>query len=98
MSDAAVEARRFFISGKVQGVFFRDYTRREAERLGLAGYALNLDDGRVEVLAQGAPADLDALARWLADGSPASRVDQVNAEPAVEQVESGFATGWRQPG
>ncbi len=43
------EARRFTVQGRVQGVWFRDSTRREAERLGITGYAINLPDGNVEV-------------------------------------------------
>ena len=58
-------ARRFTVHGRVQGVFFRDSTRREAQRLGINGHAVNLADGTVEVLAAG-PADaLAELERWL---------------------------------
>lgn len=77
------ETRRWLFSGRVQGVFFRESTRRQAEPLGLTGYAINLDDGRVEVLAQGEPAALDSLADWLTSGPPAARVDQLTeADPA----------------
>ena len=76
--------RRFFISGRVQGVFFRASTRAEARRLGLTGFAVNLDDGRVEVLAVGDEAKLDALAVWLKRGPPAARVDSiVEADPGA---------------
>ena len=73
-------ARRFYISGRVQGVFFRAGTRDEAQRLGLNGHALNLPDGRVEVLAIGPVAALDELAQWLKNGPPRARVDEVQAE------------------
>ena len=53
MTSTNTIAMRFLISGKVQGVFFRASTRAEAERLGVQGYAINLPDGRVEVLAVG---------------------------------------------
>lgn len=85
---------RFLVRGRVQRVGFRAATRAQALRLGLSGHARNLDDGRVEVLAQGAPQQLDALARWLEVGPTLARVDAV-ARLAVEgdAVFSGFATG-----
>ena len=67
-------AARFLVSGKGQGVWFRASTRDEALRLGLRGYARNLDDGRVEVLAAGDAAAIDALATWLRHGPPLARV------------------------
>lgn len=73
--------RRFFVRGHVQGVFFRASTAEQARRLGLVGFARNLDDGRVEVLAAGSAASLDALAGWLAEGPPRARVDAVDARP-----------------
>ena len=66
--------------GRVQGVFFRASTRSEALRLGLTGYAKNLPDGSVEVLACGADPALDELERWLHAGPPAARVDAVTRE------------------
>ena len=57
------EARVFTVYGRVQGVWFRDSTRREAERLALTGYAINLPDGNVEVLAWGTPESLRELGR-----------------------------------
>jgi acylphosphatase len=72
---AATAARRFFVSGRVQGVFFRASTARRAQELGLNGVARNLADGRVEVLAVGDPAALDRLAEWLRTGPPRARVD-----------------------
>ena len=70
-------ATRFYVSGKVQGVFFRGSTEKEALRLGITGSAINLDDGRVEVLALG-PADaVDRLAAWLSHGPQWAHVDGV---------------------
>jgi acylphosphatase len=77
-------AARFLVAGKVQGVWFRASTREEALRLGLRGYARNLDDGRVEVLATGAAGAIDALAEWLQHGPPLARVDQLRRHPAGE--------------
>lgn len=65
------------VSGRVQGVYFRAHTRREAQRLGLLGYALNRPDGRVAVVAEGERAALESLLAWLHRGSPESRVDRV---------------------
>ena len=64
----AHEARLFTVHGRVQGVWFRDSTRREAERLAIAGHAINLPDGKVEVLACGSPErdDLEKLEREMA--------------------------------
>ncbi|HVJ63291.1 MAG TPA: acylphosphatase, partial [Tahibacter sp.] len=63
-------AVRFVVAGRVQGVFFRASTRQEALRLRLTGYAKNLPDGRVEVLAMGDAAAIAELERWLTLGPP----------------------------
>jgi len=73
--------RRYFVTGRVQGVFFRASTAREADRLGIEGWARNLPDGRVEVLAAGTAQALEALGGWLERGPPAARVD------GVEQID-----------
>ena len=83
---------RFFVSGRVQGVFFRASTRERALALKLDGYARNLPDGRVEVLAAGDAAALEALARWLELGPPAARVEAVLREAADDVPEKGFRT------
>jgi acylphosphatase len=72
-----VIAARFYVSGRVQGVAFRAYTLERALALGLRGYARNLRDGRVEVVACGAVDAVKALGEWLAVGSPAARVAEV---------------------
>ncbi len=66
------------VHGRVQGVYFRDYTRREAHRLGVCGWVRNLIDGTVEVVAEGAPEDVDSLLAWLHTGSPMSEVTAVD--------------------
>lgn len=73
----ATVAARFHVSGRVQGVAFRAYTRQRAQALGLQGFARNLADGRVEVLAVGDAAAIERLADWLRTGSPMARVDAV---------------------
>jgi acylphosphatase len=87
-------ARRCFIAGHVQGVFFRASTARRARELGVVGHAVNLDDGRVEVLAIGPPEDVDALCDWLRIGPPAARVEQVDVieETAPQPPPTVFST------
>ena len=70
-------AARFLVRGKVQGVWFRASTRDEALMLGLRGYASNLSNGDVEVLAVGDADAIDRLAVWLQQGPPMARVDAV---------------------
>lgn len=85
--------RRCLVSGRVQGVFYRATTREQARRLGITGHAINLPDGRVEVLACG-PADaVEALCRWLWQGPPAAQVESVDCETIETPVPSGFTTG-----
>jgi acylphosphatase len=73
-------ARRCFVAGRVQGVFYRASTRILAENLGVTGHARNLPDGRVEVLACGTPEVVEALCAWLWAGSPGSSVTAVVIE------------------
>ena len=86
-------AARFVVSGRVQGVSFRAYTQGKARELGLAGHARNLPDGRVEVVAEGAPAAIDALGEWLWQGSPAARVSDVAREAVATASRTRFDTG-----
>ena len=85
--------RRFLVRGRVQGVWFRASTRQEAERLGLTGQAVNLADGRVEVMACGPEAMLDELATWLWQGPELARVDDVSSEEVPPRQFSGFDIG-----
>lgn len=87
-------AQRFLVSGRVQGVFFRASTRDRARQLGLRGRAINLPDGRVEVLAAGAPEAVEALAEWLWIGAPKAKVEGVErGEAAVDEAGEGFDVG-----
>lgn len=88
------KAMRFFISGRVQGVGFRASTRREAERLGIRGWAINLPDGRVEVLAVGPAHAVVELGEWLCNGPSGARVLGVENAPA-EPVEVSGTKGFR---
>lgn len=81
---------RFIVSGRVQGVFFRASTRDKALTLGLCGYARNLMDGRVEVLACGDHASLKELELWLWDGPPMARVSDVTVYEHTEMAFDDF--------
>ena len=70
----------------MQGVWFRDSTRREAARLCISGYARNLPNGDVEVLASGTDAALAELALWLQEGPPLSKVTEVLEEVTERQT------------
>jgi acylphosphatase len=74
---------RYFISGHVQGVWFRSSAQDEAKVLGLTGWARNLQDGRVEVLACGEQALLSQFNEWLCKGPELARVDDVQMEESA---------------
>jgi acylphosphatase len=76
--------QRSLISGRVQGVFYRASAASKARELGIDGFARNLPDGRVEVLACGSPAAVAAFAAWLWEGSSASSVTAVTSEDIEE--------------
>lgn len=84
--------RRCIVSGRVQGVWFRGSTRQKALALGLAGWARNLPDGRVEVVASGPARDVETLCAWLWEGPTMARVDDVSCEPWTLPVGPGFET------
>ena len=85
-------AKRYFVSGMVQGVGFRLFTQRAAEKLRISGFVRNLWDGRVEVLAMGTPEQHKELRRLLERGPMGSDVADVLVEPAAveAQYEDGF--------
>ena len=86
-------ARQFTVRGRVQGVFFRDSTRRVAQSLGLTGHAINLSNGDVEVLACGSPEAIATLAAWLQEGPRMAEVTEVIERQAEFQELDGFRTG-----
>ena len=85
------EARRLLVSGRVQGVFFRDWTQARARALGVSGWVRNLADGLVEVHAEGAPEMLDALERACREGPREARVDEVASRPVEAEGGQGFS-------
>jgi len=83
-----------WVSGRVQGVYYRGSAAQRARELGVTGYARNLPDGRVEVLACGEDAAVRAFVEWLWVGSTASRVTAVEvAEALCDQLPDDFRTG-----
>lgn len=91
--DAIV--RRFLVSGRVQGVNFRHSARLQAQHLGLHGFARNLPDGSVEVVAQGGVSAIAALRQWLTRGPALARVEAVRETEAhaadALKIPQGFA-------
>jgi acylphosphatase len=83
---------RCYVSGMVQGVWYRAATRKKALSLGVNGYARNLSDGRVEVLACGEEKAVTALREWLWEGPPHAHVTDVQSETVPDQDFIGFAT------
>ena len=79
-----VVRRRVVVRGDVQGVFFRDSTRSEASRRGVAGWVTNRPDGAVEAVFEGSPSDVDALVHFARSGPPQADVrdvDVIEEEP-----------------
>ena len=81
-------ARKIYISGLVQGVGFRDWVRKTAIDLGLHGWVRNLNDGKVESLAQGRDQDVDALIRICHIGPPSAAVREVEA--VTTEIDTGL--------
>jgi len=86
MSDIRV---RLVIEGRVQGVFFRDSTRREADRLGVTGWVKNRRDGAVEVLAEGPDDRVRKLVAWCHHGPSHARVIRIHESSEPYQGEFG---------
>ncbi|QSA97960.1 acylphosphatase [Methylococcus sp. EFPC2] len=84
---------RVWVSGRVQGVYYRGSTCREADRLGLMGWVRNLADGRVELVAEGEESAIQALLNWCAEGPPMARVDEINV---LEEPIKGVLIGFQQ--
>ncbi len=81
------QKRRFIVSGRVQGVWYRVCTEQQARRLGLTGWARNMPDGTVEVLACGESEQVGELGQWLWTGSPQAKVESVKEQPATQEQE-----------
>ena len=79
------------IHGRVQGVFFRDYTSRKARELGVAGWVRNMPQGTVETVVEGEPEKVSAMVEWLHEGSPHSSVRSVDVTEEDPSGEEGFS-------
>ncbi|MGH9113946.1 MAG: acylphosphatase [Acidimicrobiales bacterium] len=91
-SDEVVRVR-VVVSGLVQGVWYRQGCRREAERLGVTGWIRNRPDGRVELEAEGARSSVEALLAWAGSGPPQAVVESVDVERVALGPEAvGFVT------
>lgn len=73
-------ALHVWISGRVQGVYYRESTKEQAERLGVRGWIKNLKDGRVEAVFDGPASAVADLLDWCADGPPNAKVTDIEAE------------------
>jgi acylphosphatase len=86
----AVVRRRLLVSGQVQGVWYRESCRREAEVFGVAGWARNLPDGRVEVVLEGPDAAVDQVLSWCRSGPPRAEVTGVETTDEPVMGDRGF--------
>lgn len=84
-----VVARRVAVHGHVQGVYFRDTCRREAQRVGVTGWVRNDPEGSVTALFEGSATAVDQMVAWCHEGPPRARVDRVDV---VEAAAEGAAT------
>lgn len=71
------------ITGRVQGVFFRAHTKKQADQLGITGWVINSDDGSVEVLAQGEQSALENFILWCKKGPDSSRVEKIEIQKSL---------------
>jgi acylphosphatase len=85
MESGERERAHVYVSGQVQGVFFRDSTRQKAEQLGLAGWVRNLPDGRVEALFEGPRDRVEEMVRWCEEGPPHAAVENVDIDVEASQ-------------
>lgn len=81
MKADARQAARYFVSGRVQGVSFRWFTRKAAEAIGVTGYVRNLNDGRVEAIAIGTEEQLKAFKERIMEGPSYSKVAAIDEIP-----------------
>lgn len=87
--------QRILVSGRVQAVSYRDWTVRTAQRLGLRGWVRNLNDGRVEILADGEDEALATLVEACREGPPLARVEHVEAHADTDKPGKGFTKRMR---
>jgi len=94
MSDTDRVRAHVFVSGRVQGVYYRASTRDRAREAGVDGWVKNLDDGRVEAVFEGPERAVDEMVEWCRTGSRAARVENVELTTTVPEGEAGFEVRW----
>lgn len=82
--------RRVLVAGRVQGVWFRESCRDQAQAAGVAGWVRNLADGQVEVVLEGSPGAVDEVLAWCRRGPRRARVDRVDVVDVAPVGEQGF--------
>jgi acylphosphatase len=85
--------RHLWVRGRVQGVWYRGSCAEQAWALGISGWARNLPDGRVEIVAEGDPEALDKLVEWCRHGPPAARVTAVEVRAEEPEGLDSFTVG-----
>lgn len=83
-----------YVTGTVQGVYFRATTRDRARELGVDGWVRNLDDGRVEAVFEGPEEDVEAIVGFCREGSDAAHVEDVEVSYGAPEGEEGFRVRW----
>jgi acylphosphatase len=83
-----------FVSGRVQGVYYRATTREQAGERGVDGWVRNLDDGRVEAVFEGSAEAVEAMVEWCHEGSSRARVEDVDVEYEDPEGLDGFEVRW----
>lgn len=82
--------RRVYVTGRVQGVWFRDACRKLAGSFGVSGWITNLPDGRVEAVFEGPEGLVEAMVGWCHQGPPRAQVDSVESSPETPEGLTGF--------
>ena len=90
-------SRHFIVSGRVQGVGYRDALRDEAEKRNVSGWVRNRRDGSVEALVQGAPEAVDAIIAWARRGPSIARVTDLQVNPPPAELDRPYARFERWP-
>ncbi|QCP90875.1 MULTISPECIES: acylphosphatase [Haloarcula] len=93
-SDMAHTRAHVFVSGRVQGVYYRATTRERAQDQGVNGWVRNLDDGRVEAVFEGPDADVEAMVEFCHEGSERANVTDVEVEYEDPEGVDGFEVRW----
>ena len=94
MTDSDRVRAHVFVSGRVQGVYYRASTRDAARERGVDGWVTNLDDGRVEAVFEGDEASVEAMCAWCETGSRAAEVENVAVTMESPEGIDGFTVRW----